>query len=133
MTQKITQMRLVRYLFTAVLALLFVSCNKGRSSDEPKPNNGEQTTSSKQVEDEIGFGQRELTLQVGETTKVTLHGARNPRIATSNSNFVEATLIEQGTAVSLKGLQAGEGAIKVFSGNRYAELRVVVKANEESF
>ena len=125
-------MRLIRYLFTAVLALLFISCSKGRSSDEPKPNNGngEQTTSSKQVEDEIGFGQREVTLQVGETAKVTLHGARNPRIETSSSNLVEVTLVEQGTAVSLKGLQAGEGAIKVFSGNRYAELRVVVKATD---
>lgn len=133
MTQKITQMRLIRYLFTAVLTLLFISCSKGRSSDEPKPNNGngEQTTSSKQVEDEIGFGQREVTLLIGETTKVTLHGVRNPRIENSNSNLVEATLVEQGTAVSLTGLQAGEGTIKVFSSNRYAELRVVVKVNEE--
>lgn len=112
MTQKITQMRLVRYLFTAVLALLFVNC-------------------SKQVEDEIGFGQREVTLQVGETSKVTLHRVRNPRIENSNSNLVEATLVEQGTAVSLTGLQAGEGTIKVLSSNRYAELRVVVKANKE--
>lgn len=128
MTQKITQVRLVRYLFTAVLALLFVNCSKGRSSDEPKPNNGEQTTSSNQAEDEIGFGQREVTLQVGETSKVTLHGVRNPRIENSNSNLVEATLVEQGTAVSLTGVQAGEGTIKVFSGNRYAELRVIVKA-----
>ena len=131
MTQKITQMRLARYLFTAVLALLFVNCSKGHSADEPKSNNGAQTSSSKQVEDEIGFGQRELTLRVGETSKVTLHGVRSPRIETSNSNLVEATLIEQGTAVSLKGLQVGEGTIRVFSGNRYAELRVVVKANEE--
>ena len=48
-------MRLIRYLFTAVLALLFISCSKGRSSDEPKPNNGngEQTTSSKQVQFKI--------------------------------------------------------------------------------
>ena len=131
MKQKITQMKLARHLFTAVLALIFISCNKGYSSDEPKSNNGAQTTSSKQAEDEIGFGQRELTLQVGETAKVTLHGVRSPRIETSNSNLVEATLIEQGTAVSLKGLQAGEGTIRVFSSNRYAELRVVVKANEE--
>lgn len=128
MTQKFAQMRLARYLFTAVLALLFVSWNKGHSSDEPKPSHIEQTTSSKQVEDEIGFGQREVTLQVGETAKVTLHGVRSPRIETSNSNLVEATLVDQGTAVSLKGLQAGEGTIRVFSGNRYAKLRVIVKA-----
>lgn len=132
MTQKITQMKLARYLFTAVLALLFVSCSKGRSSNEPKPNNGEQTTSSKQAEEEIVLGQREVTLQVGETSKVTLRGAKNARVETSNSNLVEATLIEQETAVSLKGLQAGEGTIRVFSSNRYAELRVVVKANEAS-
>ena len=128
MKQKIAQMRLIRYLFTAVLALLFVSWNKGRSSDEPKPSHIEQTNSSKQVEDEIGFGQREVTLLVGETAKDTLHGVRNPRIENSNSNLVEATLVEQGTAVSLTGVQAGEGTIKVFSGNRYAELRVIVKA-----
>ena len=132
MTQKITQMKLARYLFTAVLALLFVSCSKGRSSNEPKPNNGEQTTSSKQAEEEIVLGQREITLQVGETSKVTLRGAKNARVETSNSNLVEATLIEQETAVSLKGLQAGEGTVRVFSSNRYAELRVVVKANEAS-
>ena len=132
MTQKITQMKLARYLFTAVLALLFVSCSKGRSSNEPKPNNGEQTTSSKQAEEEIVLGQREITLQVGETSKVTLRGAKNARVETSNSNLVEATLIEQETAVSLKGLQAGEGTVRVFSSNRYAELRVVVKANETS-
>ena len=130
MTQKITQMKLARYLFTAVLALLFVSCSKGRSSNEPKPNNGEQTTSSKQAEEEIVLGQREVTLQVGETSKVTLRGVKNARVETSNSNLVEATLIEQETAVSLKGLQAGEGTVRVFSSNRYAELRVVVKANE---
>ena len=47
-------MRLARYLFTAVLALLFVNCSKGRSSDEPKSyTQGEHTTSSKQAEDEI--------------------------------------------------------------------------------
>ena len=33
MKQKITQMRLVRYLFTALLALLFVNCSKERSSE----------------------------------------------------------------------------------------------------
>ena len=131
MTQKFTQMRLVRYLFTAVLTLLFINCSKGHSSERSKPNNGEQTTSSKQSEEEIGFGQRELTLQVGETAKVTLHGVRNPRIESSNNNLVEATLIEQGTAVSLKGLQAGEGTIRILSGNRHAELRVIAKANEE--
>ena len=132
MMQKITQMKLVRYLFTAVLALLFVSCSKGRSSNEPKPNNGEQTTSSKQAEEEIVLGQREVTLQVGETSKVALRGAKNARVETSNSNLVEAALIEQETALSLKGLQAGEGTVRVFSSNRYAELRVVVKANEAS-
>ena len=131
MKQKITQMRLGRYLFTALLTLLFVSCSKGRSSEEPKPNNSEQNTSSKQVEEEIGFGQREVTLQVGGAAKVTLHGVRSPRIEISKSNLVEATLVEQGKAVSLKGLQAGEGAIRVFSNNRYAELRVIVKANVE--
>ena len=130
MMQKITQMKLARYLFTAVLALLFVSCSKGRSSNEPKPNNGEQTTSSKQAEEEIVLGQREVTLQVGETSKVALRGAKNARVETSNSNLVEAALIEQETALSLKGLQAGEGTVRVFSSNRYAELRVVVKANE---
>ena len=132
MMQKITQMKLARYLFTAVLALLFVSCSKGRSSNEPKPNNGEQSTSSKQAEEEIVLGQREVTLQVGEISKVALRGAKNARVETSNSNLVEAALIEQETALSLKGLQAGEGTVRVFSSNRYAELRVVVKANEAS-
>ena len=51
MKQKITQMKLARYLFTAVLALLFISCSKGLSSDDPYDE--EQTTSSNQVEDKI--------------------------------------------------------------------------------
>lgn len=77
MTQKITQMRLVRYLFTAVLALLFVNCNKGRSSDEPKSNNGEQTTSSNQAEDEISSNDYELRADGLTLIKWYNHNTKN--------------------------------------------------------
>ena len=77
MTQKITQMRLVRYLFTAVLALLFVNCSKGRSSDEPKSNNGEQTTSSNQAEDEISSNDYELSADGLTLIKWHNHNTKN--------------------------------------------------------
>ncbi len=53
MKQKITQMRLARYLFTAMLPLLFISCSKGRSSEEPQPNNDGYPNSSKHIKEEI--------------------------------------------------------------------------------
>lgn len=77
MTQKITQMRLVRYLFTAVLALLFVNCSKGRSSDEPKSNNGEQTTPSNQAEDEISSNDYELSADGLTLIKWHNHNTKN--------------------------------------------------------
>ena len=62
MKQKITQMKLVRYLFTALLALLFVNCSKERSSEEPKSNTqGEHTISSKQAEAESSSKDYELS------------------------------------------------------------------------
>lgn len=59
MKQKITQMRLARYLFTAVLTLIFISCSKGRSSDKPQlynPFNGKDI-----VWDKISYGDYELS------------------------------------------------------------------------
>lgn len=78
MTQKITQMRLARYLFTAVLALLFVNCSKGRSSDEPKPSiQGEQTTSSNQAEYEISSNDYELSADGLTLIKWHNHNTKN--------------------------------------------------------
>ena len=78
MTQKITQMRLARYLFTAVLALLFVNCSKGRSSDEPKPyTQGEHTTSSKEVEDKISSNDYELRADGLTLIKWYNHNTKN--------------------------------------------------------
>ena len=77
-------MRLVRYLFTAVLALSFVSCNKGRSSDKPQlynPFNGKDI-----VWDKISYGDYELssdglTLIKWENTNTTnLDMNRDPRL-----------------------------------------------------
>ena len=76
--QKITQMKLARYLFTAVLALLFVSCSKGRSSDEPKPyTQGEHTPSSKQTEDEISSNDYELSADGLTLIKWHNHNTKN--------------------------------------------------------
>lgn len=78
MTQKFTQMRLVRYLFTTVLALLFVNCSKGRSSDEPKPyTQGEHTPSSKQTEDEISSNDYELSADGLTLIKWHNHNTKN--------------------------------------------------------
>ena len=61
MKQKITHMRLIRYLFTIVLALLFISCSKGCSYNESQPSHVEQTTFSNQVEDKISPDNYELS------------------------------------------------------------------------
>ncbi len=62
MKQKITQMRLMRYLFTTVLALLFISCSKGCSYNESQSSHVEQTTASNQVEDKISPDDYELSI-----------------------------------------------------------------------
>ena len=54
-------MRLIRYLFTTVLALLFISCSKGCSYNESQSSHVEQTTSSNQVEDKISPDDYELS------------------------------------------------------------------------
>lgn len=77
MTQKFTQMRLARHLFTAVLTLIFINCSKGRSSDEPKPNNGEQTTSSNQAEYEISSNDYELSADGLTLIKWHNHNTKN--------------------------------------------------------
>ena len=73
MQQKITNMRLIRYLFTTVLTLLFISCSKGCSYNESQPSRVEQTTSSNQVEDKISPDDYELS-----TDGLTLIKWKNP-------------------------------------------------------
>ena len=81
MKQKITQMRLIRYLFTTVLALLFISCSKGCSYNESQPSHVEQTTSSNQVEDKISPDDYELS-----TDGLTLIKWKNPNTKVLNMN-----------------------------------------------
>ena len=81
MKQKITQMRLMRYLFTTVLALLFISCSKGCSYKESQPSHVEQTTSSNQVEDKISPDDYELS-----TDGLTLIKWKNPNTKVLNMN-----------------------------------------------
>ena len=66
-------MRLIRYLFTTVLALLFISCSKGCSYNESQSSHVEQTTSSNQVEDKISPDDYELS-----TDGLTLIKWKNP-------------------------------------------------------
>ena len=66
-------MRLIRYLFTTVLALLFFSCSKGCSYNESQPSHVEQTTSSNQVDDKISPDDYELS-----TDGLTLIKWKNP-------------------------------------------------------
>ena len=81
MKQKITQMRLIRYLFTTVLALLFFSCSKGCSYNESQPSHVEQTTSSNQVDDKISTDDYELS-----TDGLTLIKWKNPNTKVLDMN-----------------------------------------------
>ena len=77
MAQKITQMRLARYLFTAVLALLFVNCSKGRSYKESQPSHVEQTTSSNQADNKISTDDYELSTDGLTLIKWYNHNTKN--------------------------------------------------------
>ena len=81
MKQKITQMRLMRYLFTTVLTLLFISCSKGCSYNESQPSHIEQTTASNQVEDKISPDDYELS-----TDGLTLIKWKNPNTKVLDMN-----------------------------------------------
>ena len=81
MQQKITHMRLIRYLFTTVLTLLFISCSKGCSYNESQPSRVEQTTSSNQVEDKISPDDYELS-----TDGLTLIKWKNPNTKVLDMN-----------------------------------------------
>ena len=81
MKQKITQMRLMRYLFTTVLALLFISCSKGCSYNESQSSHVEQTTSSNQMEDKISPDDYELS-----TDGLTLIKWKNPNTKVLDMN-----------------------------------------------
>ena len=81
MKQKITQMRLMRYLFTTVLTLLFISCSKGCSYNESQSSHVEQATSSNQVEDKISPDDYELS-----TDGLTLIKWKNPNTKVLDMN-----------------------------------------------
>ena len=81
MKQKITQMRLIRYLFTTVLTLLFISCSKGCSYNESQSSHAEQTTASNQVEDKISPDDYELS-----TDGLTLIKWKNPNTKVLDMN-----------------------------------------------
>ena len=81
MKQKITHMRLIRYLFTTVLTLLFISCSKGCSYNESQSSHAEQTTASNQVEDKISPDDYELS-----TDGLTLIKWKNPNTKVLDMN-----------------------------------------------
>ncbi len=81
MKQRITHMRLIRYLFTIVLTLLFISCSRGCSYNESQPSHIEQTTSSNQVEDKISPDDYELS-----TDGLTLIKWKNPNTKVLDMN-----------------------------------------------
>lgn len=81
MKQKITHMRLIRYLFTTVLTLLFISCSKGCSYNESQSSHVEQATASNQVEDKISPDDYELS-----TDGLTLIKWKNPNTKVLDMN-----------------------------------------------
>ena len=71
----------MRYLFTTVLTLLFISCSKGCSYNESQSSHVEQTTASNQVEDKISPDDYELS-----TDGLTLIKWKNPNTKVLDMN-----------------------------------------------
>ena len=74
-------MRLIRYLFTTVLALLFISCSKGCSYNESQSSHVEQTTASNQMEDKISPDDYQLSAD-----SLTLIKWKNPNTKVLDMN-----------------------------------------------
>ena len=86
-----------------------------------------------QVEEEMSVDKSDLELTVGETVKISLRGAKNPRLENSNDKVMEARLVdfvEHNGTLQIQGKAAGRATLKVIAGGTMLEIKVTVQAEE---
>ena len=86
-----------------------------------------------QVEEEMSVDKSDLELTVGEIAKISLRGAKNPRLENSNDKVMEAKLVdfvEHNGTLQIQGKAAGRATLKVISGGTMLEIKVTVQAED---
>ena len=86
-----------------------------------------------QVEEEMSVDKSDLELTVGEIAKISLRGAKNPRLENSNDKVMDARLVdfvEHNGTLQIQGKAAGRATLKVIAGGTMLEIKVTVQAEE---
>lgn len=86
-----------------------------------------------QVEEEMSVDKSDLELTVGETVKINLRGAKNPRLENSNDKVMDARLVdfvEHNGTLQIQGKTAGRATLKVIAGGTMLEIKVTVLEEE---
>ena len=86
-----------------------------------------------QVEEEMSVDKSDLELTVGEIAKISLRGAKNPRLENSDDKVMEAKLVdfvEHNGTLQIQGKAAGRATLKVIAGGTMLEIQVTVQAEE---
>lgn len=86
-----------------------------------------------QVEEEMSVDKSDLELTVGETAKISLRGAKNPRLENSNDKVMDAKLVdfvEHNGTLQILGKAAGRATLKVIAGGTMLEIKVTVQVEE---
>ena len=86
-----------------------------------------------QVEEEMSVDKSDLELTVGEIAKISLRGAKNPRLENSDDKVMEAKLVdfvEHNGTLQIQGKAAGRATLKVIAGGTMLEIKVTVQAEE---
>ena len=86
-----------------------------------------------QVEEEMSVDKSDLELTVGEIAKISLRGAKNPRLENSNDKVMDAKLVdfvEHNGTLQILGKAAGRATLKVIAGGTMLEIKVTVQAEE---
>ncbi len=86
-----------------------------------------------QVEEEMSVDKSDLELTVGETAKISLRGAKNPRLENSDDKVMEAKLVdfvEHNGTLQIQGKAAGRATLRVIAGGTMLEIKVKVQGEE---
>ena len=86
-----------------------------------------------QVEEEMSVDKSDLELTVGEIAKISLRGAKNPRLENSDDKVMDAKLVdfvEHNGTLQIQGKTAGRATLKVIAGGTMLEIKVTVQEEE---
>ncbi len=86
-----------------------------------------------QVEEEMSVDKSDLELTVGEIAKISLRGAKNPRLENSDDKVMDAKLVdfvEHNGTLQIQGKAAGRATLKIIAGGTMLEIKVTVQAEE---